>query len=258
MSHHIHPTALIDPTAEIADGASIGPFVIVGANARIGARATLAARVTIEDNVVIGADVKLGVGTVIGGAPQDLKYRGEATWTEIGDRTIVREYSTVNRGTLATGRTSVGTDCFLMSYVHIAHDCHVGNGVQIANGTQLAGHVSIEDRAALSGLVAIHQFVRIGAHSFVGGATRVNQDVPPYVRAVGNPVELYGLNSIGLQRSGMPAATISALKRAYRLCFNSDLNLGQALERSRADIPDLPEVRHFMEFVASSQRGVPA
>ncbi len=232
--------------------------MIVGANVRIGARATLAARVTIEENVVIGADVQLGVGTIIGGAPQDLKYRGEATWTEIGDRTIIREYTTVNRGTLATGRTSVGSDCFIMTSVHIAHDCHVGNGVQIANGTQLAGHVTIEDRATLSGLVAIHQFVRIGSHSFVGGATRVNQDVPPYVRAVGNPVELYGLNSIGLQRSGMPPATISALKRAYRLCFNSDLNLGQAVERSRADLPDLPEVRHFMEFVASSQRGVPA
>lgn len=258
MTRDIHHTALIDPSASIGDGVSVGPFAIIGPDVTIGDRTRVDARVTIERNVVIGADVQLGVGTIIGGAPQDLKYRGEATWTEIGDRTIIREYSTVNRGTMASGRTTVGTDCFIMSYVHLAHDCHVGNGVYIVNGTQLAGHVTIEDRAVLSGLVAIHQFVRVGTHAFIGGATRVNQDVPPYVRAVGNPVELYGLNSIGLQRAGMPSATISALKRAYRLCFNSDLNLGQALERSRADLPDIPEVRHFMEFVASSQRGVPA
>jgi UDP-N-acetylglucosamine acyltransferase len=145
-----------------------------------------------------------------------------------------------------------------MTYVHVAHDCRVGDGVIIANSTQLAGHVTIHDRATLSGLNGVHQFVNIGTFAFVGGATRVNQDIPPYVKAVGNPMELYGLNTIGLQRSGFPMDTISALKRAYRLFFNSELNLSQALERARIDLPQLPEVERFIAFVESSARGVPA
>jgi len=248
----------VDPSAEIADDAEIGPFTIVGPQVRIGRSVRIAARVTLERNVRLAAGVQIGSGSILGGPPQDLKYAGEETWVEVGERSIIREYSTINRGTTATGVTSVGRDCFIMSYVHLAHDCHLGDGVIIANGTQLAGHVTIEARAILSGLVAVHQFVKIGTHAFVGGATRVNQDVPPFVKAVGNPVELYGLNSIGLTRHGMPPATIAALKRAYRLFFNSDLNLGQALERARTDLPDLPEVAHFLAFVSSSQRGVPA
>jgi UDP-N-acetylglucosamine acyltransferase len=145
-----------------------------------------------------------------------------------------------------------------MSYVHVAHDCRLGDGVIIANATQMAGHVTIQDRATLSGLNAIHQFVTIGTYAFVGGATRVNQDIPPYVKAVGNPMELYGLNSIGLQRAGFAAETITALKRAYRLFFNSDLNLSQALERARTDLPASPEVERFLSFVESSARGIPA
>jgi UDP-N-acetylglucosamine acyltransferase len=254
----IHPTVLVDPSAEIADDVEIGPFTIVGPGVRIGKGARIAARVTLECNVRLAAGVQVGSGSILGGAPQDLKYAGEETWVEVGERSIVREYATLNRGTSATGVTSVGRDCFIMSYVHLAHDCHLGDGVIIANGTQLAGHVTIESRAILSGLVAVHQFVKIGTHAFIGGATRVNQDVPPYVKAVGNPVELYGLNSIGLTRHGIPPATIAALKRAYRLFFNSDLNLGQALERARTDLADLPEVSHFLAFVSSSQRGVPA
>jgi UDP-N-acetylglucosamine acyltransferase len=177
---------------------------------------------------------------------------------EVGEGTIIREYSTINRGTSATYRTVVGAHCFIMTYVHLAHDCHVGDHVTIANGTQCAGHVTIHDRAVLSGLNAIHQFVTIGTYAFVGGGSRVNQDIPPYVKAVGNPMELYGLNSIGLQRAGFSGETIAALKRAYRLFFNSDLNLSQALERARTDLPPLPEVELFLDFVESSERGVPA
>ena len=258
MSHRIHSTVLIDPSAELGADVEIGPFAIIGPNVEIGSGSRIAARATLECNVRLGEGVHVGSGSILGGPPQDLKFGGEETWVEIGDGTIIREYATVNRGTTASGVTSVGRECFIMTYVHLAHDCHLGDGVIIANGTQLAGHVTIEDRAILSGLVAVHQFVKIGAHAFVGGATRVNQDVPPFVKAVGNPVELYGLNSIGLNRYGMPSTTIAALKRAYRMFFNSDLNLGQALERARSELPDLPEVAHFIEFVSSSQRGVPA
>lgn len=258
MSQRIHPSALIDPGAVLGSDVEIGPFAIVGPQCVIGEGCRLAARTTLERNVRLGSQVQVGTGSVLGGPPQDLKYRDEETWVEIGDRTIIREYSTINRGTAASRLTRVGSDCFIMTYVHLAHDCHVGNGVIIANGTQFAGHVTIHDHAVISGLVAVHQFGTIGAYAFVGGMTRVNQDIPPYVKAVGNPVELYGLNTLGLQRHGMPAETISTLKRAYRLFFNSDLNLGQAIERARTNLPATPEVELFVSFVSSAQRGVPA
>jgi UDP-N-acetylglucosamine acyltransferase len=254
----VHPTALIDPTAEMGRDVTVGPFSIIGPNVIIGDGCRLGPRVTLHQNVRLAEEVSVGDGSILGGDPQDLKYRGEETWVEIGSGTIIREYSTINRATAATFKTTVGARCFIMSYVHLAHDCHVGDDVVIANATQCAGHVTIHDRAVLSGLNAVHQFVTIGTYAFVGGGSRVNQDIPPYVKAVGNPMELYGLNSIGLQRAGFPAETVAALKRAYRLFFNSDLNLSQALERARSELPGVPEVDRFLAFVESSERGVPA
>ena len=254
----IHATALVDPRAELGVDVEIGPFAILGPDVEVGDRCRIGARVTLERNVRLAAGVRIGEGTILGGDPQDLKYRGEETWVEVGEDTVIREYSTINRATTATGFTRVGSRAFIMSYVHLAHDCHVGDGVIIANGTQLAGHVTIQNRASLSGLVAVHQFVTIGAYAFVGGCSRVNQDIPPYVKAVGNPIELYGLNTIGLQRAGFGAETITALKRLYRLFFNSELNLSQAIDRARSELPPLPEVERFLGFVSNSQRGVPA
>jgi UDP-N-acetylglucosamine acyltransferase len=254
----IHPTAIVDPSAQLGHGVEIGPWALVGPRVSVGDRCLIGPRVRLQQNVKLAAEVSVGDGTIIGGDPQDLKFRGEETWVEIGEGTIIREYTTINRGTSATYRTVVGAGCFIMTYVHLAHDCHVGDHVTIANGTQCAGHVTIHDRAVLSGLNGIHQFVTIGTYAFVGGGSRVNQDIPPYVKAVGNPMELYGLNSTGLQRAGFSGETIAALKRAYRLFFNSDLNLSQALERARTDLPPLPEVECFLDFVESSERGVPA
>jgi UDP-N-acetylglucosamine acyltransferase len=254
----VHPTAILDPGAELGEGVEIGPWVIVGPQVCIGDRCRIGPRARLQRNVRLAQEVSVGDGSILGGDPQDLKYKGEETWVEIGAGTIIREYSTINRGTTQSYRTSVGARCFIMSYVHLAHDCHLGDEVVIANGTQLAGHVTIQDRAVLSGLNAVHQFVTIGAYAFVGGGSRVNQDIPPYVKAVGNPMELYGLNSIGLQRAGFSGETVAALKRAYRLFFNSDLNLSQALERARSDLPPFPEVERFLAFVESSERGVPA
>ena len=258
MTTEIHPSAIIDPSAELGTGVSVGPFTIIGPKVTIGAGSTIGPHVVLERNVRLGERVTLGAGAILGVAPQDFSYKGEETWVDVGAGTTVREYSTIHRGTPATGRTTVGANCYIMTYVHIAHDCKVGDGVIIANSTQLAGHVTIHDRATLSGLNAVHQFVTIGSFAFVGGATRVNQDIPPYVKAVGNPMELYGLNTIGLQRAGFPNDTTAALKRAYRLFFNSELNLSQALERARTDLPALPEVERFIAFVESSARGVPA
>jgi UDP-N-acetylglucosamine acyltransferase len=257
VSARIHPSAVVDPSAELASDVEIGPFAIVGAGVTVAEGCRIGPHATLERNVRLAARVRVGQGTVIGGDPQDLKYRGEDSWVEVGEGTVIREYATINRGTTESGVTRVGGACFVMSYVHLAHDCRIGNGVIIANGTQLAGHVTIEDRATLSGLVAVHQFGTIGAYAFIGGCSRVSQDIPPYVKAVGNPIELYGLNTIGLQRADFPPETIAALKRVYRLIFNSELNLSQAIDRARTELPPLPEVERFLEFVSGSQRGVP-
>jgi UDP-N-acetylglucosamine acyltransferase len=234
----------------------IGPFVIVGERCEIGDGTVLESHAVLERNVKLAANVTIGVGSVIGGDPQDLKFKGEDTWVEIGEGTRVREYATINRGTAQSYRTTVGKGCFVMSYVHLAHDCHVGDGVIISNGTQLAGHVTIEDRAIISGLVAVHQFVKIGRHAFVGGCSRVAKDVPPFLKAVGNPVKLYGLNSVGLTRSGFADETVRELKRAYRLFFRSELNVSQAMERARSELQQIEEVDHFLRFLEDSGRGV--
>jgi UDP-N-acetylglucosamine acyltransferase len=256
MTARIHPTALVDVGAELGNDVEIGPWAIVGPGCIVGDGSVLAPRATLERDVTLGQRVKVGVGTVLGGDPQDLKFRGEVTRVEVGDDTTLREYVTVNRATAHSWVTRIGKGCFLMSYVHIAHDCALGDGVIISNGTQLAGHVLVEDRATISGLVAAHQFVRIGAHAFVGGASRVAQDVPPYVKAVGNPVKLFGLNSVGLQRNGFSEAVVKELKRAYRLLFRSEHTVTQGLARARAECEALPEVQHFLDFVAQSERGV--
>jgi UDP-N-acetylglucosamine acyltransferase len=252
----IHPTALISPDAKIGSNVEIGPFAIVGENCEIGDGCVLGARVTLERNVKLAPRVKVGVASVLGSDPQDLKFKGEETWVEIGEGTTIRECATINRGTSYSHRTTVGRDCFIMSYVHLAHDCQVGNNVIISNATQLAGHIVVEDHAIISGVSAAHQFVRIGAHSFVGGCSRIAKDVPPYLKAVGNPIKLYGLNSVGLQRRGFPEETVRELKRAYRLLFRSELNVSQALERARAELVQTPEVVHFLEFIEQSDRGV--
>jgi UDP-N-acetylglucosamine acyltransferase len=256
MTARIHSTALVDASAQLGEDVEVGPWAIIGPQCSIGNGTHIAARATLERNVRLGARVQIGIGAILGGDPQDLKYRGEETWVDIGDDTSVREYATINRGTAHSITTSVGRNCFLMSYVHLAHDCHIGDNVIISNGTQLAGHVTVEDKATISGLCAVHQFSRIGRHSFIGGCSRVAQDVPPFVRAVGNPIKLFGLNSVGLRRTGFDEDVVRELKRAYRTCFRSDLNLGQGVEKARAELTMLPEVQHFLDFIEASQRGV--
>lgn len=252
----IHPSAIVAADAKIGANVEIGPFAIVGPGCEIGDGCVLGARATLERNVKLAANVKVGVGSVLGSDPQDLKFKGEETFVEIGEGTTIREFATVNRATSYSYTTRVGRNCFIMSYVHLAHDCQVGDNVIISNATQLAGHIVVEDFAIISGVSAAHQFVRIGAHSFVGGCSRIAKDVPPYLKAVGNPVKLYGLNSVGLQRRGFPDETVRELKRAYRLLFRSELNVSQALERARNELEQTPEVVHFLEFIEQSDRGV--
>jgi UDP-N-acetylglucosamine acyltransferase len=255
-SKRIHPTAIISPDADIAPDVEIGAFAIVGEGCTIGAGSVIAPRATLERNVTLGRSVRVGIGTILGGAPQDLKYAGEETTVEIDDGTVIREYATINRGTAHSFKTTVGKNCLIMSYVHIGHDCRIGDSVILSNIVQLAGHVAIDDKAIISGMAAVHQFARIGRHSFIGGMSRVAKDIPPFLKAVGNPVKLYGLNTVGLQRSGMDDATILELKRAYRLLFRSDLNLTQAIERAQSELEPLPEVKELIGFVEASDRGV--
>jgi UDP-N-acetylglucosamine acyltransferase len=256
MSARIHSTAIIDPSAEIAADAEIGPFVIVGPGCTVGAGSVLQARSTLEENVHVGERVTVGIASILGGKPQDLKFKGEVTRVEIGDDTTIREYVTVNRATAQSFRTTVGKQCFLMSYVHVAHDCHVGDNVIMSNSTHLAGHVTVEDYVIISGVCAAHQFVKIGRHSFIGGMSRIQKDVPPFVKAVGNPMKLYGLNSVGLQRRGFSDEVITELKRAYRMLFRSELNVSQAVEQATRELKQYPEVKDLIAFVEGSGRGV--
>jgi UDP-N-acetylglucosamine acyltransferase len=256
MTGRIHSSAIISRLAEVASDVEVGAFAIIGDNCVVPSGCIIAPRATLERNVTLGPNVQVGMGTILGGPPQDLKFAGEETTVEIGEGTVIREYTTINRGTSQSFKTTVGRNCLLMSYVHLGHDCHIGNNVILSNVVQLAGHVIVEDRAIVSGLCAAHQFVRIGRHSFIGGCSRVSKDIPPFLKAVGNPVKLYGLNTVGLQRSGMDEATVRELKRAYRLLFRSDLNVTQAIERAQNEIDPLPEVRELIRFVEESERGV--
>jgi UDP-N-acetylglucosamine acyltransferase len=256
MSGHIHPTAIVDKTAEVAHDAEIGPFAIVGPRCVVGPGSVVEARATLQENVRLGSKVTVGVCSVLGGKPQDLKFRGEVTYVEVGDNTTLREFVTVNRGTSQSFKTTIGTGCFIMSYSHIAHDCHIGDGVIMSNSTQLAGHVTVEDYVIISGVCAVHQFVKIGRHAFIGGMSRVQKDVPPFVKAVGDPIKLFGLNSVGLSRRGFSDEVVSELKRAYRLFFRSELNVSQALERAATELKPYDEVKALIAFVETSGRGV--
>ena len=251
----IHPTAIVAADAELGNGVQVGAYAIIGEKCVVGDDCIIAPRAVLERNVMLARGVKIGVGSVLGGDPQDLKFKGEQTTVEIGENTVIREYTTINRGTAQSFKTTVGKNCFLMSYVHLAHDCHIGDGVIISNGTQLAGHVMIDEKAIVSGLVAVHQFATIGRFSFIGGCSRVAKDVPPYVKAVGNPIKLYGLNVVGLERNGFPEEVRRELKRAYRLFFKSELNLSQARERASAELKPFPEIQEFLAFFDRSDRG---
>lgn len=250
----IHPTAIVDPGAQLGADVQVGPYAIIGPHVTVGDGTLIGSHAVLERYVRMGARCKVNAGAVIGGDPQDLKFKGEETWAEIGDDTVIREYVTVNRGTTQSYRTSVGKGCLLMSYVHLGHDCHVGDGVIISSTTGLAGHVTVGDRAIINGMVGIQQFLRIGTFAYVGGHSAVRKDIPPYCKTDGDRV--LGLNRIGLQRSGMSAETLAALTTAYRLFYRSRLNIGQALERAKVELPSVPEVQVFVSFIESSEKGV--
>lgn len=232
----IHPTALVDPSAELDSTVEIGPFAIVGPRVQIGAQTRLAAYAQVVQDTTLGANNRIHSHAVIGGDPQDKKYAGETTRLTIGDGNLFRECVTINRGTVQDGGlTTVGSNNWVMAYVHIAHDCHIGSNTIIANACQIAGHVHLGDFAILGGNTGVHQFVRIGAHAMTGGGTTLLQDLPPYVICSGNPAAAHGLNSEGLRRRGFSPERLSAIKRAYKTIYKASLTLSEALAALQAD-----------------------
>ncbi len=258
MSSNIDSSARVSPGAHLGLDVSIGPFTIVEDGAVIGDGVSIAANALIGKGARIGNKCRIHHGAIVGHEPQDLKYAGENTTCEIGERTVVREYATLHRGTGEGGRTVIGSDCFIMGYVHIAHDCRIGNKVILANAAMFAGHCEVEDYVTIGGITPIHQFVRIGCHSMIGGGLRVPKDVPPYVLAGQEPLIFQGLNSIGLRRRGFAPEVLSALDQAYNLLYHAKLNVSQALARIREDesLAAVPEVQHVVEFVSNSKRGI--
>lgn len=258
MGTLIESRAEVSPKAELGNNVRIGPFTIVEAGAVIGDDTVVGGNALIACGARIGRQCQIHHGAVIGHTPQDLKYRDEPTTCEVGDRTVVREYATLHRGTAETGRTVIGSDNLLMGYVHIAHDCVLGNHIIMSNAAMLAGHVHVEDYVVIGGITPVHQFVRIGTHAMIGGGLRVPKDVPPYVRAAGEPLVFAGLNSVGLQRRGFHRDTIMAIDTAYTILYNSNLNVSQALERIRQEekLMQVPEVRKVVDFIAGSTRGI--
>lgn len=257
MATKIHPAAVIDPTAELGEGVEIEAHAIVGARVAIGAGTWVGAGAQVRGPARIGRENRIYPYACLGFDPQDLKYRGEETWLEIGDGNHVRELSTLHRGTATGGgRTTIGDGNLFMAYSHVAHDCHVGNHTVFANNGTLAGHVEVQDHATVGAFTSVHQFCRVGRYAYLGGYSVITRDALPYVKTVGTKPACYGINRIGLERKGFSAELLSRLEAAYRVLVRSRLSLPNAIARLRAEHAGLPEIDFLIDFVASSARGV--
>lgn len=258
----IHPTALVDPAAELGDDVEVGPYAIIEGQTRIGAGTVIGPHCTVGAGTVLGRNNRLYHSAQIGIVPQDLKHLpGVFGRTEIGDNNVFREFVTVSSSTVYAGddaskATRIGSNGLFMATTHIAHDCIVGDGVIMANGAALAGHVTIEDRVNVGGLTGVHQFCVLGRMSFIGGMSRINKDVPPYMLVEGSPARCHGPNTVGLQRAGLTPEAIANIRRIYRLLYRSDLNTTQALARIEAEIEDCPEKQVLVHFVRNAPRGI--
>ena len=252
----VHPAAFVDEGAELGQGVQIGPGAVIGPYVKIGDGTSVGSHALVTGWSTVGRECLLHHGAVVGSPPQDLKYKGEPSYMVVGDRTEMREYTTANLATEPGNTTRIGSDCLLMAYSHVAHNCQVGDHVIIANAVQMAGYVAVEDWAILGGATVVHQFVRIGCHAMVGGGSRISQDVAPFVKAAGSPPRNAGINAIGLERRGFAPATIDAIERTYRVMFRQQLAVEDAVARLREMFPNVPEVEHFARFAETSTRGL--
>lgn len=252
----IHPHTYIHPNAKLATNVKVDPFSVIHSNVEIGEGTWIGSNVTIMDGARIGRNCRIFPGAVISAIPQDLKYNGEETTAEIGDNTTIREFVTVNRGSKARGTTKVGSNCLLMAYCHVAHDCLIGNNCIMSNNTQLAGHVEIGDFVIIGGMCAVHQFVKIGQHTFITGGSMVSKDVPPYIKAGREPLSYSGVNSVGLKRKGFSNERINEVLNIYRIIFNKNLNTTQALNFIDEEVPATDERDEIVTFIRDSGRGI--
>ena len=255
-SGQIHPTAIVDPGVEIGMGTVVGPYCIVGANVVLGADCWLQHHVTLCGPMRAGTGNKFYAYCSIGQQTQDLKYQGEPTYLEIGDENTFREFVTVNRGTSSDGRTRIGNRGTFLAYSHVGHDCTVGDDVVFSNNGTLAGHVQVGHHAVMGGLTAVHQFCRIGRFAITGGCSKIVQDVPPFMIADGNPVQIRGINLVGLERKQFPAESVKLIKEAFRLIYRAKLNTRQAIEAIRKELPETAEIRELLTFIEASDRGI--
>ena len=251
----IHPTAIIDSDVQIGEDVMIGPFSVVQKDVIIGNGTFIGSHVLIHSGTRLGKKCRVFKGAVIGTDPQDLKFTGERTTIEIGDNTVIREFCTLNRGTTHRMKTEIGSNCLLMAYVHVAHDCLIGDNVILANAVNMAGHVTIEPFAAIGGMTPIHQFVKVGRNSFVGGGLRVSKDVPPFILAAGEPLKYAGINRVGLIRRGFSDEALKEIRGAYKLIYRSGLNVSQALEKLKSQ-NSTPKLETIIQFIESSERGI--
>ncbi|MDQ2871531.1 MAG: acyl-ACP--UDP-N-acetylglucosamine O-acyltransferase [Candidatus Eremiobacteraeota bacterium] len=252
----IHPTAIVHPNAEIARGVEIGPYCVVGEHVSIGTGTVLQAHAVVNGWTSIGEGCQIYPFATIGASSQDRKYQGETARTKIGDRTIVREYVSIQRATGEGAVTSVGSDCMLLAYVHVAHNCLVGNGVTMSNLAQLAGHCEIDDNATIGGMAGLHQFSRVGRYAMVGGASKVNRDVPPFFLVDGNPIEPHGLNSVGLRRAGFSIEERAEIKKFYKTLYSPKMNVSQAVDAMQSEVSTEPGRQIIAFLEAQSQLGV--
>jgi UDP-N-acetylglucosamine acyltransferase len=253
----IHPTAIIHPGAQLGEGVEIGPYSVVGPNVRLGDRSVLMSHVVLDGVTTIGCECHIYPFACLGTLTQDRKYKpGNRVSMEIGDRTTIREYVTINSGTNDGEITKVGSDCLILAYCHVAHACKVGNHVTMTNGATLAGEVVVEDECILAGYSGVHQFCRIGRLSMLGAMVKVTQDVPPFMLVAGTPPEVPGPNTVGMSRRGLSTEAQSAIKLVHRLLYRSGLSTSQAVEKIKAEVPMLPEVEYVLQFIAASQRGI--
>lgn len=252
----VHPTAIVDPAAQLGAGTVVGPYCILAANVSLGENCWLQNHVTLSGPLQAGRGNKFYAYCSIGQQTQDLKYRGEPTWLEIGDDNTFREFVTINRSTAGSGKTRVGSGGNFLAYSHIGHDCTVGDAVVFSNNGTLAGHVQVGDRAVIGGLTAVHQFCRVGRFAITGGCSKIVQDVPPFMIADGNPAEVRGINQVGLERAGFPPEKIKPVKEAFRLIYRGKLNTAQALEGLREKLPQSEEVQAIIRFIEESERGI--
>ena len=252
----IHPHTYIHPDAKLAENVKVDPFTVIHQNVSIGEGTWVGSNVTIMEGVRIGKNCRIFPGAVLGAIPQDLKFNGEDTTVEIGNNTSIREFVTIHRGTRDRWKTTVGDSCLIMAYSHIAHDCSVGNNCIMSNNSQMAGHVIMADYAWIAGFSAVHQFVKIGQHAFIAGGSLVRKDVPPYIKAVRNPLSYGGVNSVGLKRRGFSLEKINQILDIYRIIYNKGLNTSKALEFIEEELTATDERDEIIGFIRDSERGI--